>query len=308
MGHDYYEVLGVSRDASADDIQRAYRTLARRYHPDLNKEPSAEERFKEINEAYQVLKDPQTRRRYDRYGPDFVRIPDGYESADRFVRAGAGARAGRAGFNGPFGTEWGYSGSGIDLGGLFGGLFGSGRRGDPFQGADQEAEIVLSVEEAYRGGHRSIAVAGPAGPRTFEINIPAGVADGERIRVAGQGGRGLGDMAAGDLYFVVRIASHPRYRVHGRDLTVDLPLSPWEAAVGATVRVETPGGEQKVRVPPGTSTGRRLRLPGRGMPAASGRAGDVYAEVKVMVPPTPSERERELFEELATVSTFDPRR
>ena len=294
MAGDYYEVLGVPRDASADDIQRAYRKLARRHHPDVNKDPAAEERFKDINEAYQVLKDPQTRQRYARFGPDF-----------RQTAEGAGSRTG-GGFHGPFGAEWEYSASGVDLDDLLGGLFGGRGPGGGIRGADQEAELTLSVEDAYRGGRRSLTLAGPAGPRTFEVDIPAGVTDGQRIRLAGQGGRGRGE--AGDLYLVVRIAPHARYRVHGRDIQVDLPLAPWEAELGATVRVETPGGHGSVRVPPGTSTGRRLRLRGRGMPGPAGRAGDLYAEAKVMVPPSPTERERELFEELAKVSTFDPRR
>jgi curved DNA-binding protein len=301
MARDYYEVLGVSRDASADDIQRAYRTLARRHHPDVNKNPAAEERFKEINEAYQVLKDPQARRRYDRFGPDFRRVPEG---AEGFGRAGAGGRTDGSPFTEPFGAEWEYSTSGIDLDDLLGGLFG-GRFGG-LRGADQEAELTLSVEDAYRGGRRSLSLAGPAGSRTYEVDIPPGVTDGQRIRLAGQGARGRGE--AGDLYLVVRIAPHPRYRVHGRDIQVDLPLAPWEAELGATVPVDTPGGVGTVRVPPGTSTGRRLRLRGRGMPGPGGRAGDLYAEAKVMVPPSPTERERELFEELAKVSTFDARR
>jgi curved DNA-binding protein len=302
MARDYYEVLGVSRDASADDIQRAYRTLARRHHPDVNKDPSAEELFKEINEAYQVLKDPGTRRRYDRFGPDFRQIPEGYERAEGF--GPSGARTGGA----PFGAEWDFRDSGVDLDDLLGGLFGARGPGGPIRGADQEAELVLSVEDAYGGGRRSLTLAGAAGPRTYEVDIPQGVTDGQRIRLAGQGGRGRGDAGAGDLYLVVRIAPHPRYRVHGRDVTVDLPLAPWEAAVGATVPVDTPGGEGTVRVPPGTSTGRRLRLRGRGMKSPSGQAGDLYAEAKIMVPPSPTERERELFEELAKVSTFDSRR
>jgi curved DNA-binding protein len=310
MAHDYYEVLGVSREASADDIQRAYRTLARRHHPDVNKDPAAEERFKEINEAYQVLKDPQTRRRYDRFGPNFRQIPEGYEGAEGFGRAGAGARTDGS----PFGAEWEYTGSTVDLDDLLGGLFGGRGGGGPggrgpgggIRGADQEADLTLSVEDAYRGGRRSISLAGPDGHRTYEVDIPAGVTDGQRIRLAGQGGRGRG--ASGDLYLAVRIAPHPHYRLRGRDITVDLPLAPWEAELGATVPVETPGGEGTIRVPPGTSTGRRLRLRGRGMPAPAGPAGDLYAEAKVMVPPTPTERERELFEELAKVSTFDPRR
>jgi len=311
MARDYYEVLGISRNASGDDVQQAYRKLARRHHPDVNKNPHAEEKFKEINEAYQVLKDPETRRRYDRFGPDFRQIPEGFEET-----MGAGRGTGGRGFRrdgartggSPFGAEWEYHDSGIDLEDLLGGMFGARGSGGPIPGADQEAELTLTVEDAYRGGRRSITLAGPSGPRSYEVNIPPGITDGQRIRLAGQGGRGRGDAVAGDLYLVVRLAPHPRYRVQGRDIYVDLPVSPWEAALGATIAVETPGGQGKVRVPPGSSTGRRLRLRGQGLPNPGGSPGDVYAEVKVVVPPTLSERERELFEELAKVSTFDPRR
>jgi curved DNA-binding protein len=304
VARDYYEVLGVSRTASTDDIQQAYRKLARRHHPDVNRNPGAEERFKEINEAYQVLKDPDTRRRYDRYGPNFRQIPEGYDETVRGYGSRSGARTGGA----PFGAEWEHHDAGIDIDDLLGGLFGARGPGGPIPGADQEAELTLNVEEAYRGGRRSVTLAGPAGPRTYQVNIPAGVSEGQRIRLAGQGGRGRGDAGAGDLYLVVRLAPHPRYRVRGHDIHVDLPLTPWEAALGATVAVQTPGGEGKIRVPPGSSTGRRLRLRGQGMPNPGGSPGDLYAEVTVMVPGTASERERELLEELAKVSTFDPRR
>jgi curved DNA-binding protein len=312
MARDYYEVLGISRDASADEIQQAYRKLARRHHPDVNKNPGAEETFKEINEAQQVLKDPETRRRYDRFGPNFRQIPEGYEET---VGAGRGSprgggfgRAGARSGDGPYRTEWQFQDSGIDLEDLLGGMFGTRGPGGPIPGADQEAELTLTVEDAYRGGRRTITLAGPSGPRNYEVNIPPGVTDGQRIRLAGQGGRARGDAATGDLYLVVRIAPHPRYRLRGRDIYVDLPLTAWEAALGASIPVETPGGTGTVRVPPGSSTGRRLRLRGQGMPTSSGRPGDLHAEVKVMVPARLSERERELFEELAKVSTFDPRR
>jgi curved DNA-binding protein len=315
VARDYYEVLGISRDASAEEVQQAYRKLARRHHPDVNKNPEAEERFKEINEAYQVLKDPKTRARYDRFGPDFRRIPEGYEETVGAGRAGGRGQRGQ-GFRGagrstgetPFGADWQYRDAGIDLDDLLGGLFGARGAAGPIRGADQEAELVLSVEEAYQGGPRHITLTGTAGPREYDVTIPPGVADGQRIRLAGQGGRGRGDAGAGDLYLVVRIAPHPYYRVEGRDIHVELPVMPWEAALGATVPVQTPGGEGKVRVPPGSSTGRRLRLRGRGMPNQRGRAGDLYAVVRVMVPPRLSDRERELFEELAKVSAFDPRK
>ncbi|HEX2297448.1 MAG TPA: DnaJ C-terminal domain-containing protein [Pseudonocardiaceae bacterium] len=331
---DYYDALGVSRDASSEQLQQAFRKLARQYHPDVNKDPGAEERFKEINEAYSVLSDPGTRRRYDRFGRDFRQVPEGYEdfvgSAGRSGRTAGGSHSGtRSGTRGgsPFGggSVWADVGGtgqggfrdvgdvgdvgGINVDDLFGGLFGSRGGFGSIAGADQEAELELTVEEAYRGGRRRITLSTPDGePTTFEVTIPAGVTDGRRIRVAGEGGRGSGRGAAGDLYLIVRIAPHPRYRLDGRDIYLDLPLAPWEAALGTTVSVQTPGGEAKVRVPPGSSSGRRLRLRGEGMPDPRGTPGDLYAAVRILVPRRLTRRERELFEALAGESDFDPRR
>jgi curved DNA-binding protein len=313
VARDYYEVLGVPRTADADELQEAYRRLARRYHPDVNKDPAAEERFKEVNEAYHVLADPDTRARYDRFGPDFRQIPEGAERA----WAGAGARGpgsrppGGAGRSRAFDEEQVFvtgEGFDVDLEDLLGGLFGGRRASGPMAGADQEAELKLTIEEAYRGGRRWVSLAGLDGQRSYEVTIPAGVVDGQRIRLAGQGGRGTGGAGPGDLYLVVRIAPHSRYRLEGRDLHVELLVSPWEAALGSTVPVDTPGGEAKVKVPAGSSSGRRLRLRGQGLPNPRGQPGDLYAEVRIMVPPKPSRRERELFEELAKVSDFHPRR
>lgn len=327
---DYYDALGVSRDASSEELQQAFRKLARQYHPDVNKDPGAEERFKEINEAYSVLSDPGTRKRYDRFGRDFRQVPEGYEdvagAAGRGGRSAGGSRSGARGGS-PFGggSVWvdvGGTGQGgfgdvrdvgdvrgIDFEDLFGGMFSSRGGFGSMAGADQEAELELTVEEAYRGGRRRITLSTPDGePTTFEVTIPAGVTDGQRIRVAGEGGRGSGSGTAGDLYLIARIAPHPRYRLDGRDIYVDLPLAPWEAALGTTVSVQTPGGEAKVKVPPGSSSWRRLRLRGEGMPNPRGTPGDLYAMVKIMVPRRLTRRERELFEALASESNFDPRR
>ncbi|MER6151623.1 J domain-containing protein [Streptomyces hirsutus] len=315
MARDFYEVLGVPRTADKDEIQRAYRTLARRYHPDVNKDPQAEERFKDLNEAYSVLSDPKTRARYDRFGEDFRKIPEDF---DERVAAGAGGgfRARRsAGAGGPrvryatgFGDDFGAEG--IDIEDLLGSMFGAGAARGGVPGADQEAELPLTVEEAYRGGRRTVTLAGPTGqPRRYEVDVPPGVTDGQRIRLAGEGGRGSGDGSAGDLYLRVRIQPHPQFRLDGRDMYVQLPVTPWEAALGATVPVSTPSGATaKVTVPAGSSSGRRLRLRGEGMPNPRGANGDLYAELRIMVPPTLGDRERELFEELAAVSSFDPRR
>jgi curved DNA-binding protein len=313
---DFYEILGVSRTATQDEIQRAYRKLARAHHPDVNRDPGAEDRFKDISEAYDVLSDPETRRRYDAFGPDFRRIPDGVDPDTWDPAAAAGRRRGSrpgAGRRGGPQADTGFTagfGDDIDLDDLIGGLFGgrAGRGWGPIPGADQEAVIELTVEEAYRGTRRSVTLEGGGQTRTLEVTIPAGVTNGQRIRLAGQGGRGTEGASAGDLYLIVRIAQHPRYRVEGRDLHVELPLAPWEAALGATAAVDTPDGEAKVKVPPGTSTGRRLRLRGRGLPNPRGAPGDLFAEVRIQVPGKLSAEERRLFEELAVTSTFDPRR
>ncbi|MCX5320098.1 J domain-containing protein [Streptomyces sp. NPDC055059] len=309
MARDFYEVLGVPRNADKDEIQRAYHKLARKYHPDINKDPAAEERFKEINEAFSVLSDPDQRTRYDRFGEDFRKVPEDWEE-----RVGAGAGPG-GGFrwstgDGPrvrYATS-GFGAEGVDVDDLFGSLFGgAGRVRVP--GADQEAELQLTVEEAYSGGRRTVTLAGPSGQRRYEVDVPPGVVDGQRIRLAGEGGRGSGDGPAGDLYLRVRIQPHPQFRLDGRDVYVQLPVTPWEAALGATVPVPTPSGTTaKVTVPAGSSSGRRLRLRGEGMPGPRGANGNLYAELRIMVPPKLRDRERELFEELAAVSSFDPRR
>ncbi|GHS88769.1 molecular chaperone DnaJ [Actinomycetota bacterium] len=318
MARDSYEVLGVSRDADQSEIQRAYRKLARKLHPDVNKDPGAEDKFKELSEAYDVLSDPDQRKRYDAFGEDFRRVgadvdPDAYRRARAY--AGAGAGSGRSSGWGGAGPSGGfrYSGSGadVDLEDLLGGLFGGRGRGrdgwGPVSGADQEAEVEVTVEEAFSGTRRSLSIGGGDGPRTIDVRIPPGVVDGQRIRLRGQGGQGSGGGQAGDLYLVVRVAPHPRYRLEGRDLHLLLPLAPWEAALGASVDVETPGGPATVRVPAGTSSRRRLRLKGRGLPRPRGTPGDLYAEVQIKVPASPSAQERELFEQLRNVSTFDPR-
>jgi curved DNA-binding protein len=329
---DFYEVLGVPRTADAKEIQRAYRKLARANHPDVNKEPGAEERFKEISEANDVLSDPSARARYDRFGHDFRQVPEGVDpdqwaAAQRRAASGARAGAGTAGgqrtnfgqgdvFSQGFTVgDMGDMGD-IDIDELLGGFFGRSagastrRPRGPMRGADQEAEVELSVPDAFAGGRRRITLSSGSAsePRTYEVNIPAGVTNGQRIRLAGQGGQGSEGGSPGDLYLVVRLAPDARFRVEGRDIYVDLPVTAWEAALGAKVPVEGPGGVAKVSVPAGTSSGKRLRLRKRGLPNPNGTPGDLYAEVKIMVPSRLTHREKELFEELARSSDFDPRR
>ena len=329
---DFYRILGVPSTASQEEIQRAYRRLARENHPDVNRDPAAEDRFKDISEAYSVLSDPQTRRRYDAFGPEFRQVPEDVDpetwrraragaGAGARSRAGAGARTGAGAGQGGR-TSFGFGGGDdIDLDDLLGGLFGgrggyaradyegAGRGGwGPVPGADQSAEIELTLEDAYHGGRRTVTIGSGSTQRTLEVTIPPGVTDGQRIRLAGQGGRGSDGAQAGDLYLVARIAPHRIFRLDGRDIHVELRLAPWEAALGTSVAVPTPDGEAKVTVPAGTSSGRRLRLRGRGMPRPRGTPGDLYAEARIMVPSKLSDPERELFEQLAATSDFDPRR
>jgi curved DNA-binding protein len=315
MARDFYEVLGVGKNADQAEIQRSYRRLARQHHPDVNKDPAAEARFKEISEAYDVLSDPDLRKRYDAFGEDFRRVPPDVSPEEwRRAQAYASAGAGGPGPGGPFpgggGVRFTDLGEDIDLDDLLGGIFGGrGRTAyGPMPGSDQEVEAEITVEEAYHGGQRSLTITGPEGQRTLDVNIPAGVVDGQRIRLRGQGGRGANGGQPGDLYLIIRIAPHSRYRVSGRDISAPLPLSPWEAALGGAVRVDTPGGSATVNVPPGTSTGRRLRLKGRGLPNRRGEPGDFYAEAQIRVPSSLTDEERRLFEELRERSTFDPRR
>jgi curved DNA-binding protein len=305
---DYYETLGVPRDASSGDIRSAYRKLARQYHPDVNKDPGAEDRFKEIAEAYEVLRDPEKRERYDRLGASWKAGQDvsgasGFEGSARGPQRGA-----------PGDVRFEF-GEGADFSDFFEGLFGSraGQRraagfggfdGFSTRGSDQETTLELSLEEAARGGRRKISL---GDGRDYEVNIPPGVRDGQLIRLAGEGGQGLGGGPAGDLMLRVRLHPHPRFRVEGRDLHVDLPVTPWEAALGATVDLPTIDGRTRVKVPPGSSSGRKLRLKGQGMPGPKGQAGDLYATVRIELPKKLTKGERELFERLAEVSKFDPR-
>lgn len=320
---DYYDTLGVSRTATQDEIQRAYRKLARKHHPDVNKAPEAEERFKEIGEAYEVLKDPEKRSKYDELGADWkagqeFRPPPGWDAHFDFGRGGGGQTGfqwgGAEGFSDFFETLFGGQGFRQTRGGPR-----RGRGQGPVwsqAGSDQEATIRISMEDAFRGGARPITLqfqsVTPEGQlsvqeKSYEVKIPPGILPGQKIRLTGQGGEGTGGGPRGDLYLKVDLDAHPKYRLKGRDLYMDLPVSPWEAVLGSEVQILTPSGSVTLKVPPGTQSGRKLRLRGRGMPNAKGTPGNLYAVIHIVVPDEPSEREKALFEELRGASTFNPR-
>jgi curved DNA-binding protein len=323
---DYYSVLGVARTASPEEIQKAYRKLARTYHPDINKAPEAEEKFKQINEAYEVLRDPEKRKKYDALGPnwqagqDFTPPPGWEEARFAFHRYPEGA----SGFDfGGFRRGRGFSDF-FEM--LFGEGFGgfthrsgesrSGPSGWSMRGQDLEADLTISLEEAYRGTTKTLtlqtAAAGPDGTpqratKQLTVTIPAGVTEGTRIRLAGQGSAGIGTGAPGDLFLRIHIAPHPVFQVNGHDLLVTVPVTPWEAALGAKVDVPTLDGAVKMTIPPGAQSGQRFRLRGKGLPQERGGRGDLYVTARIVVPKTLTADEQELFQQLARRSSFNPR-
>ncbi len=303
---DYYSTLGVERDASPEDIKRSYRRLARKYHPDVSTEPEAEERFKEVQEAYEVLKDPEKRDAYDRFGADWqagqeFRPPPDWEPGVRFT---AGRDPGAGGFSDFFES-------------LFGGA--QPRQDGGFtqyrmKGEDLHTRMVIDLEDAYAGTTRSLSLKVPelddhgrlvTRNRTLNVKIPKGISEGQRIRLAGQGGPGLGGAPAGDLYLNVAIAPHRLYEVAGKDLYLHLPVTPWEAALGETVTAPTPGGKVELRIPPGSQTGSRLRLKGRGLPGNP--PGDQYVVLDIVTPRPGTDEARELYERMKREMPFNPR-
>jgi curved DNA-binding protein len=291
---DYYRTLGVARDASVEEIRKAFRRLARKYHPDVSKEPDAEARMKEVNEAYAVLSDPEKRAAYDQLGQSHhsgeeFRPPPGWDAGFEFSH---------------------HDFQGADYSDFFAELFG--RMGARGHGGDHYAKVLLDVEDAVLGAARQIALRVPKvdsqgrvalETRTLEVKIPAGVREGQLIRLAGQGAPGAGK--PGDLLLEVSFRAHPRYRVQGADLRVDLPVAPWEAALGAVLKVEIPGGALNVRIPAGAQSGRVLRVRGKGIPGNP--PGDLMLELRVVLPPADSPKARETYEAMARDLAFDPR-
>jgi curved DNA-binding protein len=316
---DYYEVLGVPRTASPDEIKSAFRKLARKHHPDVAKDKaSAEAKFKEVNEAYEVLRDPAKRKRYDELGANWQDDMGGggYGGGGARRRQGGGYaddgsfEFGGTGFSDFFEQFFGGGREGFGTGRQGG--FGGGGGGFAQRGQDVEADILVPLEEALNGATRKITLrrhTAGSGERTdtYQVRIPAGVQEGQRIRLAGQGNAGSGGASSGDLFLRVRLARHPDLTVQDSDLYYELDLAPWEAALGVKVQIPTLDGVTTLRVPEGTSSGSKLRLRGLGLPKPEGGRGDLYATMLIQVPATATAEERELWEKLAQVSTFNPR-
>jgi curved DNA-binding protein len=307
---DYYKILGVERGATQDEIKRAYRKMARTYHPDVSKEPGAEAKFKDAGEAYEVLKDPEKRAAYDQLGAGWqqgqeFRAPPNWDAGFEFSGTGfAGAEG--AEFSDFFET-------------LFG---GARRRAGPFAerrefhapGQDHHAKIAIDLRDAYTGAKRAITLRVPevdsqghvaVKDRTLNVTIPKGVREGQHIRLAGQGAPGIGKGPAGDLYLEVRFAPDPVFRVEGKDVYLDLPVAPWEAALGASVKVPTPEGPVMLKIPPGSTKGRTMRLRGRGIPGAP--PGDLHAVLKIIVPPADTDKAKDLYRQMERELPFNPR-
>jgi len=291
---DYYQALGVARDAPADEIKKAYRKLARKYHPDVSKEANAKEKFQDVSEAYETLRDKEKRAAYDSLGSGFRQGQDFRPPPDWFDRFGGGGR--------------GEDLHGVDLGELFEsmGLFGrAGRRSRrSFAGEDYEIPVRLSLEEAASGTERTVQLDSGA---SFTARIPRGATDGQRLRLRGKGGAGVNGGPAGDLYLTIALAPHPLFRPSGHDLDIEVPLAPWEAALGAEVQIPTLEGRVTMKVPAGSKAGQKLRLSGKGLPKPGGGAGDLYALLSIAVPATLTEAEKKLYEQLRETSGFDPR-
>jgi len=310
---DYYKILGVERTASQDDIKRAYRKLARTFHPDVNKEAAAEAKFKDAGEAYEVLKDPEKRAAYNELGANWkqgqeFRPPPNWDQGFEFSGAGD-AEAHSAQFSDFFEGLFGQARAGGRGRGGF-----SGRREYHAQGEDHHAKVVIDLRDAYNGAKRSISLRMPevdeeghvaVKERTLNVTIPKGVREGQHIRLAGQGSPGIGRGQPGDLYLEVAFAPDPVFRVEGKDVYVDLPIAPWEAALGASVKAPTPDGAVMLKIPPGSTKGRTMRLKGRGIPGSA--PGDLHAVLKIVVPPADTDKAKELYRQMEREMPFNPR-
>jgi len=314
---DYYKTLGVSKSASAEEIKKAYRRLARQHHPDVNKKPEAEKRFKEINEANEVLSDADKRKRYDTIGPDWARVQNGggrqQPGGFQWVYTGQGGadpfNGEATGFSDFFRTLFGEGAADVDTGQLFG-RPSANRRRRAAAGTDVEQDVEITLAEAYKGTERQVELRLSDGTaRRLSVRVPTGVRDGQRIRLAGQGAPSAAGGPSGDLFLRMRVRQHPLFQRDADDLRMELPVALHEAMLGAEVTVPTLKGRVSLRIPPETQNGRVIRLAGQGMPRAPGGHGDLYVTVKVVLPTKLSDKERELVTELAASrADEDPRR
>jgi curved DNA-binding protein len=309
---DYYQIMGVARDATQDEIKRAYRKLARKYHPDVSKEPDAEIRFKELGEAHEVLKDPEKRAAYDQLGANWkggqeFRPPPDWDAG--FEHRGSGFTG-----HGESGVAGDYSAFFESLFGQAFGASGARRASAHARGEDHHAKVLIDLEDAYRGATRTITLRVPGvdaqghvvtKERVLNVSIPKGIREGQHIRLSGQGSAGIGGGKAGDLYLQVEFRAHPLYRVDGRDLYLELPAAPWEAALGATVKVPTLGGVVELKIPEGSVSGRKLRLKGRGLPGDP--PGDCYVILTIALPPAATEAAKDVYRKMARELSFNPR-
>lgn len=305
---DYYRILGIKRDAAGDEIKRAYRKLARKYHPDVSKETDAEARFKEVGEAYEVLKDPEKRTAYDQLGANWKAGQDFRPPPEWNTQFDSGG-----GFTGGDASEFSDF-----FESLFGHARGSRRRHHyqqhTYKGEDQQGRISIELEDAFHGATRAVTLTVPEADaygrvrqrrRTLNVKIPRGVTAGQRIRLGRQGGAGTGGGEAGDLYLEVEFKPHPLYRIDGRDLYLDVPVAPWEAALGDTLRIPTPGGPVQLKIPAGAGSGKKLRLKERGLPGSP--PGDLYAVLKMVTPPANNDKTREFYKKMQQELAFNPR-
>ena len=304
---DYYKTLGVERKAKQDEIKRAYRKLARKYHPDVSKEADAELKFKELGEAYEVLKDPEKRVAYDQLGSDWnsqqgFRPPPDFGAGFEFHGAPQGAGR-QHDFSDFFESLFGQAGS-----------LGGRNRGFHMQGEDHHAKILVNLEDSFHGASRSISLKMPeetpnghvvSRKRTLKVSIPKGIRQGQQIRLSGQGAKGQGSGKAGDLYLEIEFSPHRYYRVEGADVYLELPVAPWEAALGASIKVPTPAGAIDLKIPANSKAGKKLRLKGRGIP--SKLPGDLYVVLQIALPPADDEKSREIYKRMQEEIKFNPR-
>lgn len=310
---DYYKILGVDKKATAAQIKKEYRKLARKYHPDVSKDSNAEQKFKEVGEAHEVLKDPEKRKAYDQYGANWKDGQQQQEYQQQYQHQGGGPGGGFGGFD--------FGGGDGDYSDFFESLFGGGGRGRgrssrqsmKQKGEDVNATIVVPLKDAFEGSSRRISFevqsTSPDGqpvmkPVSLNVKIPKGIKNGQKIRLAGQGSPGYNGGEKGDMLLKIEFEKNPKFRIDGADIYMDLPLAPWEAALGSTINITTPGGNLNLKVPAGSQTGKKLRLKAKGIPAKL--AGDLYVILNIVLPPADSEKAKKVYEEMKDLN-FNPR-